>query len=132
MGSIARILPAVLSWAVFVYVIFTVTYPDSLSQASPYQLGAFFIPLFFAVALTLNIYFKYIILSLVISFGLIIALILKALGAFNIVTVGVDIIAVGLLLSYFKKGQKKFSGFKSGLTYKANIPKLTRMKRRGK
>ncbi len=119
----ARILPVLVVWGIFGFVILQIPYPDSLTQASFFQLLAFFIPLFFALTLTLNIFLKNIFTSVSISLGLIFLLFLKALNSLNLVTGILVIISVSLLVSYFKKIKDK------NLTKWSKIPRLTRLRK---
>lgn len=120
---LSKIIPALIFWGIWIYVIFFTEYPKSLTEASIFQLLSFFIPLFLALTLTLNIFLKSIIRSILISFGIIILLVLKALDSLNIVSALLTIIAVGLLFSYFRK-----PSIKSELTSGSNIPKLTKLR----
>lgn len=120
---ILKVIPALFFWGIFIYVILQVPYPNSLTQASIPQLLYFFIPLFLSLIFTLNIFLKSILRSILISFGIIILLILKALDSLNLVSALLTIIAVGLLFSYFKKPV---------LTSGSNIPKLTRWRKQSR
>lgn len=122
---ISKIFPAVLLWAIFAYVMSQVPYPQTLTQATSYQLFSFFIPLFLSLFLTINLFLGNIFSSSSISLGLIFLLILKALDSLNLVTATLILIAVGLLISYFKKIKKHKS-----LTNYLKIPKLTQLRRR--
>lgn len=107
-------------WALFILVILGVSYPNSLTQANSFQIFAFFIPLILALTFSFNIFLKNIFVSFSISLGLIFLLILKALDSLNLVTLSLSIIAVGLLISYFRK---------ANLTKVPKIPKLTNMRK---
>ncbi len=120
---IKKILPCLLLWVGFVVVILQVSYPPSLIQSQLSQLLLFFIPLFLALTTTLNLFLKNTFLSLSISLGLLFLLVLKALDTLNLVTTILILIAVGLLISYFKKKKHK------SLTNYSKIPKLTRLKK---
>lgn len=120
---ISKIFPAVLLWAIFAYVVSQVPYPQTLTQATSYQLFLFFIPLFLSLSLTINLFLGNIFSSSSISLGLIFLLILKALDSLNLVTATLILIAIGLLISYFKKVGRK------NLTKLPKIPKLTKLKK---
>lgn len=120
-----RIIPAILFWGTFVFVIFQVPYPETITQASTQQLLSFFVPLILAITLTINIILKNIYLSASFSLGLIFLLILKSLDSLNIVTAILTIIAVALLISYFSKVKAR-----SHLTKLPKIPKLTSLSRK--
>lgn len=98
-----KIIPSLFFWGIFVYVVFQIPYPETLTQANLYQIAPFFVTLFFAFAFSLNIFLKNISLSLIFSLGLIFLLILKALDSLNIVTGILTIAAIYLLVSSFKK-----------------------------
>ncbi|MBI2315219.1 hypothetical protein HYU93_04165 [Candidatus Daviesbacteria bacterium] len=123
---IQKIVPGLLFWGVVIFVIFSTPYPDSLTQANLNQTALFFIPLYLAFVFTLNIILKNIFISSSISLGLIFFLILQALDSLNIVTGILIIISVGLLVSYFKKNQRK------ELIKLPKIHKLTNLRRREK
>ncbi|OGE43862.1 hypothetical protein A3B45_02420 [Candidatus Daviesbacteria bacterium RIFCSPLOWO2_01_FULL_39_12] len=118
-----RILPALIWWGIFIYVILQIPYPESITQANIIQLLTFFFPLFLAATLTLNIFLKNIFISTSLSLGLIMTLFLKALDSLNLVTGILLIISVGLLISYFRKIRKK------SLTNYSKIPKLTHVRK---
>ena len=105
-------------WFVFIYVILNVPYPSSITQANVIQLLAFFIPLFLAITLTLNLILKNILMSGSIGLGLIFLLTVQSLDSLNIVTGILIIISIGLLISYFKKIKRR------GLT---NLPKIHKL-----
>lgn len=94
---------ALIFWGVFSYTIFQVPYPESLTSANFLQLTAFFIPLFLALILTINIFLKYLTLSAILAASLIIILLLQALHILNLVTASLVIIATILLTSQFQK-----------------------------
>lgn len=117
-----KITIALVFWAIFTIIIFQIPYPENLSQANILQILGFFVPLFLAVSLTTNIFLKNIFLSASLSLGIIFLLTLKALDSLNLVTGTIIIIAVILLLSYFRKSKR--------LTKLPKIPKLSRLQRR--
>lgn len=123
MGPLLKVLPALVSWVILISIVFQLDYPPSLTQATPLQLLGFFIPLFFAISFTLNLAFKNIIISTIITTGAIFLLILKALGALNIVTGAITAIAVFLIAGSIRKK-------KTSLTYKTKIPKLKNLRRK--
>ncbi|MBI2338352.1 hypothetical protein HYU95_04175 [Candidatus Daviesbacteria bacterium] len=108
-----KIVLALLLWAFFAFVVLTVTYPESFTQAKVDQLALFFIPLFLALTLSFNVIFKNIFQSSSVSLGLIFLLILKALDSLNLVTGLLILVSVGLLCSYFKKTKRKVEGIKN-------------------
>ena len=136
---ILKLVPAVIFWGGFIFVVLQIPYPDSLTQANFMQIIPFFASLYLALLSTFNIFLKNIFLSLSITLGLIFLLILKALDSLNFVTVALTLLAVGLLFSYFKKMKNRSpstlrsrsgrasSGFKN-LTKQVKIPRLTRLR----
>lgn len=122
MSILLRIILALIFWGLFIYVLFFVEYPNSLTQANPLQLLVFFTPLYFAINFSLYLIIKNLIVCLVISLGIILLLILKVLDSLNFVSGGLAIASVLLLVSYFKKGQD--------LTPGSYIPKLRSLQRR--
>ncbi len=119
--TLLKIILVFFSWLAFILVVLRVDYPQSLPQASPFQLLAFFSSFFLATTSTLYLALKRFLPSIVFSVGIILLLLLKALGVLNIVTGVIVIIAVFLVAGSFKK--------KSSLTKQSNIPKLTNMRK---
>ncbi len=109
--------------AIFIFVVLQVPYPETLTQASLIQILAFFIPLFLASVFTLNIFLRNTFSSGSISLGTIFIFILMALDSLNMVTSALTIIAVALLISYFRKIGKR------SLTKWGKIPKLTHVRK---
>ena len=101
MSLALKIILSLISWGLFLYVLFFMEYPKSLTQASPFQLLVFFTPLYFAISFSLYLIIKNLVVCLVISLGIILLLILKALDSLNFVSGGLAIISVLLLVSYF-------------------------------
>ncbi len=127
-----KIFLALIFWSLFIYVIFTVPYPESLPQASSFQLLSFFIPLFLALALTANLLINNIPSSLIFSLGIILLLFLKSLKAINSIAIILIIIAILLVISYFKTPKSirpTRSGFKN-LTSSNFVPKLRNLRRK--
>lgn len=130
MLNLLKIIIAFIFWAIFIYVILQVPYPESITQTNPIQLLSFFLSLFLAIIFTLNILSKNIFISISISLVLIISLFLKALDSLNLVTVSLIAVPIGLLISYFRKIKQSFSSSKKkSLTKGLKIPKLTRLRR---
>ncbi len=127
--TILKIFLTLIFWSVWIYVIFTVPYPDSITQADSSQLLSFFIPLFLALTATVNLLLKNLPSSIILSLGLILLLILKALQSINTISVILTLAAITLLISYFK-GFENLTPIKSGLTSSLNMPKLTRWRKR--
>lgn len=124
MASIfTKMIPGIFFWGSFIFIVLKVPYPENFSQANIVQMLAFFIPLYLALSLTLNIFLINIFIASSITLGLIFLLILKALDSFNLVTVALVAVIMYLLISYFRKGKR------SSLTKWPKIPKLTRLKR---
>src|SRR3989344_2424392 len=113
---IFKILPALIFWGAFVFVVLNIPYPESLTQANFTQILPFFVSLYLALVFTFNILFKNILFSSSICLGLIFLLILKALDSLNIVTGILIVVATYLLASYFRKAKRK------GLTKQTKIP----------
>ncbi len=111
-------------WGIFIYVVLQIPYPNSFTQATPLQLLSFFTSLFLAITFTLNVFLTFLLLSIILALGIIFLLILKALDSLNLVTAILTLIAIGLLISYFRKAKGK------NLTRSAKIPKLTSLRRR--
>lgn len=102
---ILKIIPALIFWGIFIFVVNAIPYPDSLTQANITQISFFIIPLFLSLIFTFNIFLKNFYISFSVALALIFLLILKALDSLNFVTIILIIISTGLLLSYFKKNR---------------------------
>jgi len=115
---ILKVIPALACWGIFAYVVLQIPYPETLTQANAIQIFPFFISLYLALLLTLNIFLKNILFSASVCLGLILLLILKALESLNIVTGILIAITTSLLASYFRKARR------SRLTKATKITKL--------
>ncbi len=130
-----RILASLISWAIFIYVVLYIHYPDSLLSATIFQVLVFFIPLFLAITFSIDFLFKNLFASVSLSLGVVILLILKALGALSIVSILLTLVAILLLINYFKsdnfnnlkmkKSRRRFGTSLKDLTSNQKIPKLT-------
>ena len=115
--KLKKIIPALIFWAILIFIVLKIPYPESLAQANFVHIVLLFLFLYLALAFTF---------SAIISLGLIILLFLQALNSLNIVTGILTIIAIGLFISYFKKIKRKdLNPIKSDLTKLPKIPKLT-------
>lgn len=121
---ILKIIPTLLFWGIFIFIVFNIPYPESLVQANFSQIAPFFIFLFLALTLTFNLFLKNIFLSLLIAFCLILLLILKALDSLSLITIILVLAATGLFFSYFRKGKR------DNLTKQSRMPKLTQLQRK--
>lgn len=118
---------ALIFWVTLMVIILGVPYPNSLTEASFNQLFGFFIPLFFAVVFSLNVFLKNIFISGSISLGFIFILIIQALHSLNLVSGGLIMISIGLLVSYFRKNKKRSPSINSGFKNLTNIPKIHKL-----
>ena len=123
MTFILKFVPALIFWGIFGYVILQVPYPETLTQADLIQLLSFFIPLFLALTFTFNLIFNFYLRSIILSFGVVLLLVLKALDSLNWVTGGISIAAIILFTTTFKKSRR-------GLTKGVKIPRLNTFRRR--
>lgn len=121
--NFSKIFPALFFWGIFILVLFQVPYPESLTQASLFQILVFFIPLSLSLSFSFNLFFNFLTLSCILSLGIVLLLILKSLEALNLVTSTLTLLAIYLFLSYFQKGKKK------RLTSNIKIPKLKSLRR---
>lgn len=110
MSLFLKLVPALIFWVIWILVIFYVPYPESLTQASTWQIFIFFAPLFLAITFTL---------SVPIALGVVFLLLLKALDALNFVSVAL-VVAIVVLLTRVK------------LTSSGKISKLTSLRGRRK
>lgn len=116
-----KALPVLLFWGIFTIVVWQIPYPESLIQANKYQVLLFFVPLYLAICVSLNLVLKNFLSSGSISLGLIFLLLLKSLDSFNLVTVIITMLATALFVSYFRKTKN--------LTNRTRIPKLTQLRK---
>lgn len=120
---ILSVVPVFVSWVIFTYVVLQVPYPQTITSANTFQIFSFFTSLFLSLSFTINLLLHFMLKSIIISFGIILIIVLKALNSLNIVSFGLTVIAFGLLLSYLKKQ-------KSRLTSRSNVPKIRNLSRR--
>jgi len=120
---IFSLVPMLISWGIFIYVVLKIPYPETLTSANIFQVFSFFTSLFLSLSFTINLLLHFMFKSIIISFGIILIIVLKALNSLNIVSFGLTVIAFGLLLSYLKKQ-------KSRLTSRSNVPKIRNLSRR--
>lgn len=118
-----KIFPVLMFWGLFIFIIFYVPYPESLTQANFWQILAFFAPLFLALSFSVNLIFNYLTLSCILSLGIILLLTLKSLNALNLVTATLTILAIYLFFSYFQKSHKKH------LTSSIKIPRIKSLRK---
>jgi len=111
------LVPVFISWGIFIYVVLKVAYPESLTSANTFQIFSFFSSLFLSLSFTINLIVRFMLKSIIVSFGIILILVLKALNSLNIVSFLLTVIAFGLLLSYLKKPNSR-------LTTHSKVPKL--------
>lgn len=114
-NRIFKILPILIFGGIFIFVLLKVDYPNSLTSASAFQLGAFLIPIFLTLTFALNFVIGFLFISAAISLSLTIILLLNALNSLNVVTAVITIIAIYLLVNYLQKIRKNtiFHSFKS-------------------
>lgn len=120
MPFLLKLAPSLIFWIIWILVIFQVPYPKSLKEANLIQLLSFFTPLFLALTFTLDLFLRFILRSILISFAIIILLSLNGLGLLNLVTSGLVLITLAITLIYFKKKR---------LTSSLKIPKLKALRR---
>ncbi len=108
---------------IFIYVILKVPYPTTLFSANFFQISSFFIPLFILLTFIFNVFLKNTPVSLSVSLGIILLLVLRGLDILNLITGGLILLVVYLLVSYFQKMKRK------NLTKLPKIPKLTQFGR---
>jgi hypothetical protein len=102
---------ALIFWGIFIWVIFYIEPPKSLTEANLLQIAYFFIPLYLAIIFSVNLLLKSLPASGSIALGIVILLTLKALDLFNFLYVTITLIATLLLFSYFKKDLPSLTSF---------------------
>lgn len=105
MQYLIKVFPVIFTVVIFIFVVITIPYPESLAQANLTQIIPFFASFYLALTFIFNLILKNILLSLSISLGILFLLILNALDSLNILTGALTIIATALLISYFWKGK---------------------------
>jgi hypothetical protein len=131
MNFLINMILAVSSWVVFILVIIFVDYPKTLPTATTVQLIAFFLPFFLSISLTINLIFKNLPSSMAFSLGIILLLILKTLQAINSLSVILILLAIVLLISYFKgPHQPQPKTAIKNLTSHSFMPKLKNLRRK--
>lgn len=103
MPLLTKIGPGLVSGLILLIVIIQVPPPESLSQASPFQLVIFFLPFIALLTFLANLLFSYLPRSLVFSLGLSALLILQSLGLLNLPILVIIFLAAFLLLRVIKK-----------------------------
>lgn len=143
MKYLVKIIFAIFFWSIFILVIFNLPYPQDLEEANFLQISIFFSSLFLAILFTLKIVFKRFSAPALLTAGIILTLILKALDSLNLVTGIIVLTLVSLLISYFLKRNSPAAAFQkikkrnlyplkvgSDLTKLPKIPKLTRLRKK--
>lgn len=103
MKLLKKLLPALIFGLTLGLVIYLIEPPKSLSQASPSQLGLFFIPLILLLTFLLNLYFKLWPKSLVAGMGVAILFLLQGGDSLNLLTGGLVFAITILVLKFIKK-----------------------------
>lgn len=103
MTALKKIVLILCCGLIFGVVCWTLEPPQSLAQATISQILLFFVPLFFLLALLINIFFGLFFRSLIISSGLIILLVLKSLDTLNLATLSLTFLVTFLMVISFKK-----------------------------
>lgn len=132
MSVFKKFLPILVLIGVISVVIWQVEPPKSLSQASFWQIGLFFVPLFLLFTLTINFLFHFYLKSVTISLGLTILLVLKSLDIFNIVTIILTILAIILITRSLKKPVSKKGSASAGELknlYSNKKPKFSKLQK---
>lgn len=119
MAILKRILPILVLGVFLVGVIRQISPPQTFTQASMFQLLIFFIPLFLFLFFTVNAIIRFFLFSLILSFGLILIFVFRALDFLNPLTLIVIIVAIFLILRSLSRPHKKF--------YQAKIPRLSKL-----
>ena len=124
---IRSLLLAIISLAIFGYVIYFTKPPSSWNEASTLQILSFFIPLLLFLTFLINLFLNYLPRSFAIGISLMLLALLKTVDQLNIFTLILDIILIVLFFIFFKK--PPFIRRK-GLTRNFKIPKLKNLGRR--
>lgn len=114
-----KLLPVLISAAIFSLVIWQVQPPKTFTTVTSAQIALFFLPLFLFLLTIFNLIFNFYLRSFVITLGVVLLFILKALDILNIITAGVLILAIILIVKSLKRPQKTF--------YQSKIPKLLKL-----
>lgn len=121
MKFLKKLGPIILSVSLFALAVWEITPPEDLSQATPLQLAAFFIPLLCFLTFLFNLYFKFLAKSLAVSLVLTLLLVFKSLDLFNFISLAGAGIALYLVIKYIKTPSKS--------PMQSKIPKLSQLKK---
>lgn len=116
----AKILSFLLSISFFILVVLYVEPPASWAKASTFQIMAFFIPLLFSATLLIDLLFKYLPHSFILSLGLVLGLAFYAVNQLNYLTFILILLITVFLWRVFPK--MRLPRFR--LTRETKIPKL--------
>lgn len=129
MSNLKKWLPILVPGITWGIVIWKLSPPSSLIEANSAQLILFFAPLFLLLVSIMNLYFNFYLKSIVVGLGIIILLVLQALGILNIVSFILTLIAVLLILKTLKKTTPKRRFGAPKLTPQVKIPKLSHLEK---
>ncbi|MBI2022731.1 hypothetical protein HYS97_02700 [Candidatus Daviesbacteria bacterium] len=129
MPFLKRLLYAFVFGIVFFCVIFFVNPPKSWTQASYFQILIFFIPLLLFFTFFVNIFLNYLPRSFAISIGLLIIVVLQALGQLNYLYLIFIAFAISLLVWFIPKSRAKKKFPQSSNKFE-KIPKLSSFRRK--
>lgn len=116
MPFLKRFLLALIFGAILAGVINFVEPPKSWGEASNFQILIFFIPLILFFTFLINLFLNHLPRSFALGLGLLMIIVLQALGKFNLITVTLIALSTSLLVWFIPK---------SRLTKNPKIPKLT-------
>lgn len=120
MPILLRLTSFFISSLMFGAVIYFIQPPKSWAESSTLQILLFFIPLLLVVTSFLNIIFRSIWRSFTLGLGVVVMVVLWAIGQFNLVTAVMTILASGFLA---------WSQPKARLTKRIRMPKLSSLRR---
>jgi len=103
MALVWKFLPILISLIILGLIIWQIEPPKTITEITALQIFLLVIPLLTLMIFTANLCFNFYLRSLVISIGLILLIILKTLDKFNIITVGITLIATYLLAKSCKR-----------------------------
>lgn len=124
MPYIKKALPSLVFGIILSLVFWLMPPPQSLIQASPFQILIFFIPLLLFVIFLSNIFFKFFLRSIILGFFLVLTIILQALGILSSVIFIILFLGTLLLIKFIKKPEGKRKKTKKIDTPPAPLPSI--------
>lgn len=119
-----KILPILIFGITLAIVFWKIEPPKSFTQASPFQITVFFIPLLFFIICLVNLYFKFLLKSSVVGIGLLSIILLQAFGILNWIVLIAILFFIFVLVKVIKKPEAKRKKARKLDTTPAPLPSI--------